>query len=204
MCFAEAVPKPTLKLKLLQLNSSGLSCKVSVNCSVRDSWVSGTCDQVRCSQIHLSPGSDVDLSVESDNGTIFCTGSNGVSRETQSEPLTSVCVKPPAPYFTTWGVLIGGVVVLVAALICGALIYKQKCSQKTSKEKQSPVYAPPEESKPHHGVNGSQETPLTVYSSLTLESDQKAQTKVPPSCGGDISMYSEVKKRSGFQGSYTE
>ncbi|KAL4593098.1 hypothetical protein GN956_G27077 [Arapaima gigas] len=87
----EAVPKPTLNLMLLQLNSSGLSCKVSVNCSVRDSWVSGTCDQVRCSQIHLSPGSDVDLSVESDNGTVFCSGSNGVSRETQSEPLTSVC-----------------------------------------------------------------------------------------------------------------
>ncbi|MFT7815228.1 uncharacterized protein LOC108942252 [Arapaima gigas] len=125
----EAVPKPTLKLKLLQLNSSGLSCKVSVNCSVRDSWVSGTCDQLQCSQVHLSPGSDVDLSVKSERGTIFCSGSNGVSRETQSEPLTSVCVKPPAPYFTTWEVLIGGVVVLVAALICGALIYKQKCSQ---------------------------------------------------------------------------
>ncbi|KAL4593040.1 hypothetical protein GN956_G27160, partial [Arapaima gigas] len=30
----EAVPKPTLNLTLLQLNSSGLSCKVSVNCSV--------------------------------------------------------------------------------------------------------------------------------------------------------------------------
>ncbi|KAL4593125.1 hypothetical protein GN956_G27046, partial [Arapaima gigas] len=98
----EAVPKPTLKLKLLQLNSSGLSCKVSVNCSVRDSWVSGTCDQLQCSQVHLSPGSDVDLSVKSERGTIFCSGSNGVSRETQSEPLTSVCVKPPAPYFTTW------------------------------------------------------------------------------------------------------
>ncbi|KAL4597425.1 hypothetical protein GN956_G26074 [Arapaima gigas] len=89
----EAVPKPTLNLKLLQLNSSGLSCKVSVNCSVRDSWVSGTCDQVQCSQVQLSPGSDVDLSVKSDNGTIFCSGSNGVSRETQSEPLTSVCFK---------------------------------------------------------------------------------------------------------------
>ncbi|KAL4593111.1 hypothetical protein GN956_G27063, partial [Arapaima gigas] len=86
----EAVPKPTLNLKLLQLNSSGLSCKVSVNCSVRDSWVSGTCDQVQCSQVQLSPGSDVDLSVKSDNGTIFCSGSNAVSRETQSEPLTSV------------------------------------------------------------------------------------------------------------------
>ncbi|KAL4593100.1 hypothetical protein GN956_G27075 [Arapaima gigas] len=87
----EAVPKPTLNLKLLQLNSSGLSCKVSVNCSVRDSWVSSTCDQVQCSQVQLSAGSDVDLSVESDNGTIFCSGSNAVSRETQSEPLTSVC-----------------------------------------------------------------------------------------------------------------
>ncbi|MFT7819259.1 uncharacterized protein LOC108942252 [Arapaima gigas] len=76
---------------LLQLNSSGLSCKVSVNCSVRDSWVSGTCDQVQCSQVQLSPGSDVDLSVESDNGTIFCTGSNGVSRETHSEQVEYPC-----------------------------------------------------------------------------------------------------------------
>ncbi|KAL4594057.1 hypothetical protein GN956_G26243 [Arapaima gigas] len=87
----EAVPKPTLNLMLLQLNSSGLSCKVSVNCSVRDSWVSDTCDQDLCSQVQLSPGSDVDLSVESERGTVFCSGSNGVSRETQSEPLTSVC-----------------------------------------------------------------------------------------------------------------
>ncbi|KAL4618256.1 hypothetical protein GN956_G21009 [Arapaima gigas] len=102
-------------------------------------------------------------------------------------------VKPPAPYFTTWGALIGGVVVLVVALICGALIYKQKCSQKTSTEKQNTIYATPEESEPQHGLNGSQETPVTVYSSLTLESDQKAQTKVPPSCGGDISSEDTVK-----------
>ncbi|KAL4618254.1 hypothetical protein GN956_G20688 [Arapaima gigas] len=34
---------------------------------------------------------NVNISVKSDNGTIFCTGSNAVSRETQSEPLTSVC-----------------------------------------------------------------------------------------------------------------
>ncbi|KAL4593228.1 hypothetical protein GN956_G26918, partial [Arapaima gigas] len=97
----EAVPKPTLKLTLLQLNSSGLSCKVSVNCSVRDSWVSGTCDQVQCSQVQLSAGSDVDLSVESDNGTILCSGSNAVSRETQSEPLTSVCEIHSSPVAST-------------------------------------------------------------------------------------------------------
>ncbi|KAL4593036.1 hypothetical protein GN956_G27166, partial [Arapaima gigas] len=91
MCFAEAVPKPTLNLTLLQLNSSGLSCKVSVNCSVRDSWVSGTCDQVQRSQVQLSPGSDVNISVKSDNGTIFCSGSNAVSRKTQSEPVEYPC-----------------------------------------------------------------------------------------------------------------
>ncbi|KAL4618261.1 hypothetical protein GN956_G20690 [Arapaima gigas] len=197
----EAVPKPTLKLTLLQLNSSGLSCKVSVNCSVRDSWVSGTCDQVQCSQVQLSPGSDVDLSVKSERGTIFCSGSNGVSRETQSEPVEYPCFKntfssqSSTPQFFIPLTEVGVLLLCAVGLVIKYRKRRRLCYPKTSTQEENTAYTSPEELKPHHGVNGSQETPLTVYSTLMPGSDQKAQTKVPPSCrGGDISMYSEIKR----------
>nr|XP_023671267.1 SLAM family member 9-like [Paramormyrops kingsleyae] len=85
----EAVSKPVIKP--LSLSSAEGFCNVSVNCSVRDSWVYYTCNQTQCSQTEPQSWPDVNITVTVYNGNITCTGSNRVSKETQSEPLGHAC-----------------------------------------------------------------------------------------------------------------
>nr|XP_023660469.1 T-lymphocyte activation antigen CD80-like isoform X1 [Paramormyrops kingsleyae] len=87
----EAVAKPIIQMNNSTLDSAEGFCTVSVNCSVKDSWVYYTCDQTQCLQTEPQSWPNVNITVTVYNGSIICTGSNRVSNKTQSEPLGHAC-----------------------------------------------------------------------------------------------------------------
>uniref|UniRef100_A0A3B3S1J8 Immunoglobulin V-set domain-containing protein n=1 Tax=Paramormyrops kingsleyae TaxID=1676925 RepID=A0A3B3S1J8_9TELE len=106
-----AVAKPIIQMNNLTLDSAEGFCTVSVNCSVRDSWVYYTCNQTQCSQTEPQSWPDVNITVTVDNGNIICTGSNRVSMNTDG---TS---ESPSSWYI---VLILGILCLC---LCIGLIY---------------------------------------------------------------------------------
>ncbi|XP_048826953.1 T-lymphocyte surface antigen Ly-9-like isoform X2 [Brienomyrus brachyistius] len=121
----DAVSKPVIQMMSLSLSSAEGFCNVSVNCSVRDSWVYYTCDQTQCSQTEPQSWLDMNITVTVYNGNIICTGSNRVSKETQSEPLGDACgqnsaLLPPSglsPCLLKMLVFSVGLVIMVSAVI---------------------------------------------------------------------------------------
>ncbi|KAG5841718.1 hypothetical protein ANANG_G00169740, partial [Anguilla anguilla] len=73
----EAPPTPQVRVALL--SSAGGFCKVSVNCSAKDTWASYTCDHAHCTQVaNTTSPTGVNIIVMATNGTIHCSSSNRV------------------------------------------------------------------------------------------------------------------------------
>nr|XP_023660470.1 T-lymphocyte activation antigen CD80-like isoform X2 [Paramormyrops kingsleyae] len=121
----EAVAKPIIQMNNSTLDSAEGFCTVSVNCSVKDSWVYYTCDQTQCLQTEPQSWPNVNITVTVYNGSIICTGSNRVSNKTQSEPLGHACVQysallPPSglsPCLLKILLFSVGLVIMISAVI---------------------------------------------------------------------------------------
>uniref|UniRef100_A0A3B3SC37 Immunoglobulin domain-containing protein n=1 Tax=Paramormyrops kingsleyae TaxID=1676925 RepID=A0A3B3SC37_9TELE len=196
----EAVAKPFIQMNNLTLDSAEGFCTVSVNCSVRDSWVYYTCDQTQCSQTEPQSWPDVNITVTVYHGNIICTGSNRVSNKTQSEPLGHACMKsdgiivPPSLWYI---VLILGIVCL--CLVCiGFICFKmrRKRHPRNSEGELSPdgvnaTYMVPRAANRAFSPNTPQDN--TVYCTVGHPKDLPPGPPPPAHCD-DTSIYSQVKK----------
>ncbi|XP_035283827.1 uncharacterized protein LOC118232804 isoform X3 [Anguilla anguilla] len=88
------VAPPTPEVGVALLSSAGGFCKVSVNCSAKDTWASYTCDHAHCTQVaNTTSPTGVNIIVTATNGTIHCSSSNRVDTKTRSESTKTIC--PP-------------------------------------------------------------------------------------------------------------
>ncbi|XP_064202065.1 uncharacterized protein LOC135260617 isoform X9 [Anguilla rostrata] len=90
------VAPPTPQVRVVFLSSAGGFCKVSVNCSAKDTWASYTCDHAQCTQVaNTASPTGVNIIVTATNGTIHCSSSNRVDTKTGSESTKTICPVPP-------------------------------------------------------------------------------------------------------------
>ncbi|XP_048826932.1 uncharacterized protein LOC125704845 isoform X2 [Brienomyrus brachyistius] len=193
----EAVAKPIIQMNNSTLDSAEGFCNVSVNCSVRDSWVYYTCDQTQCSQTEPQSWPDVNITVTVYNGNIICTGSNRVSNKTQSEPLGDACmtaamfVSPSSWYI--W-LVVPGIVCLCIGFICFKIHHNRHTRNSEGElgpDGANTEYMVPPTANTAHPPNTPQDN--TVYSTVGHPKELPPGRPPPAHCD-DTSIYSQVKK----------
>ncbi|XP_064202070.1 carcinoembryonic antigen-related cell adhesion molecule 3-like [Anguilla rostrata] len=130
----EAPPTPEVGVALL--SSAGGFCKVSVNCSAKDTWASYTCDHDDCTQVaNTTSPTGVNIIVTATNRTIHCSSSNRVDIKTRSESIKDFCAPvTPSPGLSLCAlksVLFSlGLVAMVSAVI--AVNARERCCRDQS------------------------------------------------------------------------
>ncbi|XP_048826933.1 SLAM family member 9-like isoform X3 [Brienomyrus brachyistius] len=195
----EAVAKPIIQMNNSTLDSPEGFCNVSVNCSVRDSWVYYTCDQTQCSQTEPQSWPDVNITVTVYNGNIICTGSNRVSNKTQSEPLGDACKKTPSTSepLSLWYIWLVVPVIVCLCLVCfGFICFKIHHSRHTRNSEgelgldgANTEYMVPPTAKRAHPPNTPQVN--TVYCTVGHPKELPPGRPPPAHCDD---IYSQVKK----------
>ncbi|XP_048826935.1 T-lymphocyte surface antigen Ly-9-like isoform X5 [Brienomyrus brachyistius] len=190
----EAVAKPIIQMNNSTLDSPEGFCNVSVNCSVRDSWVYYTCDQTQCSQTEPQSWPDVNITVTVYNGKIICTGSNWVSKETQSEPLGDACRKTAAMSVSPSSWYIWLILGIVFLCLCIGFIYflcLRNSKGELDPDGTNTEYTVPMTANRAHPPNTSQDN--TLYCTVGHPKELPPGRPPPAHCD-DTSIYSQVKK----------
>uniref|UniRef100_A0A3B3QPB1 Immunoglobulin subtype domain-containing protein n=1 Tax=Paramormyrops kingsleyae TaxID=1676925 RepID=A0A3B3QPB1_9TELE len=156
-------------------------CTVSVNCSVRDSWVYYTCNQTQCSQTEPQSWPDVNITVTVYNGNITCTGSNRVSKETQSEPLGHACE----------GMMVNLIITYIRTLNTTCYLHFKLSGGAMGPDGANTMYVVPPTANRASSPNTPQDN--TVYCTVGHPKDLPPRTPRPAHCD-DMSIYSQVKK----------
>ncbi|XP_035283837.1 uncharacterized protein LOC118232807 isoform X1 [Anguilla anguilla] len=130
------VAPPTPEVGVALLSSAGGFCKVSVNCSAKDTWASYTCDHAHCTQVaNTTSPTGVNIIVMATNRTIHCSSSNRVDIKTRSESIKDFCAPvTPSPGLSPcalMSVLFSlGLVAMVSAVI--AVNARERCCRDQS------------------------------------------------------------------------
>lgn len=88
--WAEAVPKPIMRVTARHFNLSAELCNIIVNCSIWGNWALAVCDEDDC-RVSQSSLSEVNINVTAGNGLVVCSGSNQVSRSSVSTNTEALC-----------------------------------------------------------------------------------------------------------------
>ncbi|XP_035283817.1 natural killer cell receptor 2B4-like isoform X2 [Anguilla anguilla] len=122
----EAPPTPEVGVALL--SSAGGFCKVSVNCSAKDTWASYTCDHAHCTQVeNTTLSTEVKITVTATNEAIYCSSSNRVGTKTRSESIKDFCtpIKDSFPVgVTVVTIIIISIIIIIITIVY--VIYKKR------------------------------------------------------------------------------
>ncbi|XP_041658923.1 uncharacterized protein LOC121519890 [Cheilinus undulatus] len=210
------VQDPVSRVELMVKSCSSDWSNLTVICRTLDSLISSTftCKNQTCSHDRgegTTPGASLDVYLE--NGSVICNHSNQVSSEEDARKIEDLCRRTSEHHnqiheATLTPILLAIVLVPLAGVIVGALLYQQWKRKQHPEEMENTVYADPEalntglpmEKRPTN--DASADPPPTIYSLLgpvtgptepTGPTSQEAPTQIRVNTQPE-SLYATVEK----------
>ncbi|XP_071371554.1 signaling lymphocytic activation molecule-like [Centroberyx affinis] len=123
----EAVPRPVIRMAVLNSNQSDGSCNLTVNCSTQDGWAWSVCDEARCRTSQRSLGA-VNITISTDNRTIVCKANNHVSTSNVSESVGGICLSETNTEYTGTSLPAGIIIAIISGtfFICVLAVFLAK------------------------------------------------------------------------------
>ncbi|XP_047425128.1 uncharacterized protein LOC124996316 [Mugil cephalus] len=138
----EPVPEPEVTITVLHSNLSAGLCSTTVNCSIQDDWLWSVCDGESCRDAQKS-FSKVNISISTDNSTVFCSGENHVSKNNASKSI-QICfyqsILEHKAQTHVLPVVIRLVAVCLCLCVCTACVVKKLHSPACNRQQSEPSY----------------------------------------------------------------